>query len=268
MSSTEPHAPVFPAQPPASLTDPAVIREHDWNAFSQLPAMTNHWERPGWRPGRRSYHWLLAFDDEPALAGLARRCQQALRHLPLDLVPLDSLHLTLVRVGFIDELTPQRADVVAQAVVDRCGGLPVFPLAIGPLAGSRGAIRFSVTPWDGLVEIRRRLHAAASDALNGGRPAGHVDSFRPHVSIAYCDRDLPAAPVVQAVAPLRRLAPVTVHVRALNLVVLRREGRAYHWHVHTTVPLNGPARPRPPEPIRWGRQDDASGRLHQGRQPG
>jgi len=211
---------------------------------------------------------LLAFDDEPALAGLARRCQQALRHLPLDLVPLDSLHLTLVRVGFIDELTPQRADVVAQAVVDRCGGLPVFPLAIGPLAGSRGAIRFSVTPWDGLVEIRRRLHAAASDALHGGGPAGHVDFFRPHVSIAYCDRDLPAAPVVQAVAPLRSLAPVTVHVRALNLVVLRREGRAYHWHVHTTVPLNGPARPRPPEPIRWGRQDDASGRLHQGRQPG
>jgi 2'-5' RNA ligase len=241
VSATEHRAPVFPAQPPASLTDPAVIREHDWNAFSQLSAMSNHWERPGWRPGRRSYHWLLAFDGEPALAGLAYRCQQALRHLPLDLVPLEALHLTLGRVGFIDELAPQRADAVAQAVSERCDGLPAFPLAIGPLAGSRGAVRFSVAPWDGLVEIHRRLRTAASDVLTGGRPVGDIDSFRPHVSIAYCDRKLPAAPVVRAVTPLRRLVPVTVHVHALNLVVLRREGRAYRWQVHTTVPLDGSA---------------------------
>jgi len=242
VSAGGPHAPVFPAEPPPSLTDPAVIRKHDWNAFSQLPAMTNHWERPGWRPGRRSYHWLLVFDDEPALADLTDRCQQALRHLPLDPVPLDSLHLTLLRVGFTDELTPLRADAVAQAVANQCGGLPAFPLTIGPLAGSRGAIRFSVTPWNGLVEIRRRLHVAVNGALNGGPRVGRVDSFRPHVSIAYCDHDLPAAPVAQAVAPLRRLAPVTVQIGALSLVVLRREGRAYRWQVYTTVPLTSEAR--------------------------
>ena len=242
MSAGGPHALVFPAEPPPSLTDPAVIRKHDWNAFYQLPTMTNHWERPGWQPGRRSYHWLLAFHDEPALVDLANRCQQALRHLPLDPVPLDSLHLTLLRVGFTDELAPQRVDAVAQAVADRCGGLPVFPLAVGPLAGSRGAIRFSVTPWNALVEIRRRLHAAVNDALNSRPPVGRADSFRPHVSIAYCDRDLPAAPVVRAVAPLRRLAPVTVQIGTLSLVVLRREGRAYRWRVYTTVPLTSPAR--------------------------
>jgi 2'-5' RNA ligase len=199
--------------------------------------MTSHWERPGWQPGRRSYHWLLTFGDEPALSGLAHRCQQALRHLPLDLVPLDSLHLTLRRVGFTDELAPQRANAVAQAAADRCRGLPPFPLAIGPLAGSRGAIRFSVSPWDGLVDLHRRLHTAADDALNGEGPADRIDTFRPHVSIAYCDRDLPVAPVLQAVVLLRRLVPVSVQVRAINLVVLRQEGRAYRWQVQTTVPL-------------------------------
>jgi 2'-5' RNA ligase len=247
VSSSEPHALAFPAQLPSSLTDPAVIREHDWNAFSELPSMTNHWERPGWRPGRRSYHWLLTFDDEPALQELARRCQQGLRHLPLDLVPLDSLHLTLRRVGFTDELTPQRAHAVAKAVSERCQGLPPFPLAVGPLAGSRGAIRFSISPWDGLIDIRQRLHAEATDIVDGGRPPRRVDTFRPHISIAYCDRDLPLAPVLQAMVPLRRLAPVKVLVHTINLVVLRREGRAYRWRVQTRVPLGAGSASMPEE---------------------
>lgn len=240
MNRLEPRAPVFPARPPPSLTDPAVIRAHDWKAFSRVPSLTDHWARPGWRTGRRSYHWLITFEEEPALAALARRCQQAIDHLALDPVPVDGLHLTLARLGFTDELGPQEASAIARASVAHCRDLPTFSLTIGPVAGSRGAIRFTVTPWDRLVEARRRLRVAANEALDRDWGGGAADAFRPHVSIAYSNRNLPTAPVVRAVTPLRQLAPIEVSVRSLSLVVLRRESEVYRWQRHTIIPLEGP----------------------------
>ncbi|MDT3439045.1 MULTISPECIES: 2'-5' RNA ligase family protein [unclassified Pseudofrankia] len=67
---------------------------------------------------------------------------------------------------------------------------------VGPLAGSSGAVRFTVTPWEPLVELR-----AAVDKVTAacGLPAVE-QRFRPHVGIAYCNRDLPAEPIIRRVA--------------------------------------------------------------------
>ena len=33
--------------------------ERDWQEFQRLDFMGNHWERPGWAPGRRAYYWYI-----------------------------------------------------------------------------------------------------------------------------------------------------------------------------------------------------------------
>lgn len=98
--------------------------------------MVDHWDRPGWTAQTRAYYWTLAFSACPALAGLARRCQQHLAPLGLDPVPEDGLHITLTRVGFAVTLPLSSLDDVINAVataaqvsdlglvcgLDHCGG--------------------------------------------------------------------------------------------------------------------------------------------------
>jgi 2'-5' RNA ligase len=217
---------VFPEHLPQSLSDPAVIAAHDWNAFCELDVLTDHWGRPGWTPGRRSYHWYITLADQPALIDLAQRCQQALAAFELDPVPPESLHLTLCRVAFTDEVTEDAARSVADAARRRVGTPGPLRLTVGPLTGSPGAIRFTVSPWEPLMELHDRLIEAQGAGL--ATPVG-MSGFRPHVGIAYSNRTMPAPPVWAAIEPLRRLPPVQVTARAVHLVILRREDHAYRW---------------------------------------
>ena len=141
----------FPLTVPDNLDDPAVIREHDWQAFSTLTHMASHWNRPGWTDGRGSYHWLLNFGHAASVRQLAQQCQAQLDKQAFDLVPLDSLHVTLGQVGFTDEIDKATALAVANEAGPRCAELPPFRLTVGPLAGSRGALRFTVAPWTSLL---------------------------------------------------------------------------------------------------------------------
>lgn len=213
--------------------DPALAPEQrDWHRFRQLTQLTNHWQRPGWTGDRRSYHWLLTFDNEPELAALARQCQTSLSDLPvLDLVPSDTFHLTLQRVGFTDEVNRTRLQVLADTTARRCTDLASFTLRIGWLAGSQGAIRFTALPVETVVHVRQAALEALTDVC-GSTTDQSMESaaFWPHVSIAYCNTPTPARPVIERVISLRSLTPVEVHVQALDLVELRRDGRTYRWN--------------------------------------
>ncbi|MGP3949609.1 2'-5' RNA ligase family protein [Streptomyces sp. 7N604] len=234
MLSADPAA--FPAEPPASLNDPVTIAAHDWAAFSALDEMIDHWSRPGWSDGTRAYYWLLTFPDAPALIDLAQRCQKALECFCLDPVPAHGLHITLTRVGGPDALTHRQLETLANNAADALPG--AFSLRAMPLAGSRGAVRLSVGPWEPLV----RLHAAL---LEAGQRVGFASKkptsvFRPHLSLAYNNRRRPAAPLTEAIAPLRSLHAVDLDVAEVQLVELRRCGAEYRWDVVESVPLMAP----------------------------
>ncbi|MFM9446984.1 2'-5' RNA ligase family protein [Streptomyces acidiscabies] len=223
----------FPAEPPADPLDPDVIAGHDWAAFSALDELTDHWSRPGWTDGSRAYYWMLTFPDDRRLAALAGHCQEQLAPLGLDPVPLDGLHITVARVGAPDDVTSGQLDSLARSAE---GPLPTaFSVHAMPLAGSRGAVRLSLGPWESLL----RLHHALVEA---GRAVGlpfqkPTAAFRPHLSLAYNNRRRPAAPVIQSVSRLRALPAVELSVPAVQLVELRREGRTYRWEVGKNVPL-------------------------------
>lgn len=103
------------------------------------------------------------------------------------------------------------------------------------MAGSTGAIRFSITPWTPLVKLHAALHRAGQrTGVPGGKPSS---LFRPHLGILYNNRDRHAAPVIDAVALLRNRPAVTLPVREVDLVELRRDGRTYRWRVLHSAPL-------------------------------
>ncbi|WTW98253.1 2'-5' RNA ligase family protein [Streptomycetaceae bacterium NBC_01309] len=188
--------------------------------------MVNHWDRPGWTPGRRSYYWFLTFPDAPDLVSAAVELQDELAHFRLDSIPADGLHVTMARLGFTDEVTDAHLSAAVQATERVCGDLDPFDLMVGPLAGSPGAVRFSVAPWAPLIAIRAALPSTSPRA-----------AFRPHLGIAYSNRPMPAQPVIDAIAPLRSREPIYLPVRELHLVELRREHRAYRWDLVRSFPL-------------------------------
>jgi len=196
--------------------------------------MTDHWDRPGWTPGRSSFHWFLTFDSA-ALRDLAATCQQQLHDLAcLDPVPADGLHLTVRRLAFTDEIDPVTLTTVTCQVVEQCRHQPAFRLRVGPLAGSSGAVRFTVTPWEPLIRLRDAVDDVSSAC---GLPAVK-QRFRPHVGIAYSNRDTPAKPIIDRVTALRDLPPAEVSVTELRLVRLYRDGRAYQWDIVAVVSLS------------------------------
>jgi 2'-5' RNA ligase len=207
----------------------------DWRSFAALDRLGNHWDRPGWTPGRRSYHWMLTFEDATGLHDLARRCQEQLRLPVLDPVPLDGLHLTLQRVAFTDQISAADLDAVTDTAIHQLAGHTPFTLTVGPIAGSPGAVRFSVRPWEPVVRLREALLDAITLVL--GPAAVSTSAFRPHVGIAYCNQPTDAEPVISAVAPLRALPPAHVTIATASLVELRRDDRTYRWETVTQLRL-------------------------------
>lgn len=226
----------FPHRPPADLDSPELLVDHDWRAFSAVEQMTNHWDRPGWTEGHRAYYWMLTFPDDSDLRRRAKDCQDALAHLGMDPVPEDGLHVTLARIGRTELVSNGQVRLLADMAEQLA--LTTFRMAAHPLAGSRGAVRFTLAPWSPLVS----LHAALSEiGQQVGAPGGKPTvAFRPHLGIQYSNRERPAAPVIESVARLRALQPVTLEISSVELVELWRTtgtSPAYRWHVVRSVPL-------------------------------
>jgi 2'-5' RNA ligase len=228
--------PPFPTDLPADLDDHDLIAANDWAAFEEVDQMVNHWDRPGWHDGRRSYYWILSFGGNTELAAMAQECFQACRGHAFDQVPLDTLHLTIRRIGFTDEIDPDTLDAIAGKVETLCSELDGFTLGVGPLAASRGAVRFSVAPWSRLFQIYDAVGAASRWATGRDLPDSWA-SFRPHVSIAYSKMRQDAEALRQAITEYRALPPVVGKVSTLELVELRRESAAYRWQTITGVHL-------------------------------
>jgi 2'-5' RNA ligase len=218
------------------VTQPSTLspRDEDWRRFRQVTSMVDHWDRPNWTPNKQAYYWYLTFDSAE-LRQLAGYCQDRLRLPYLDPVPLDGLHLTLPKVGWSDEMSFDDVDAVTAVAMRSCADLRPFTLTVGPLAGSNGAVRFSVSPWEPVVALHRRLQGAVRTVRG---ISGKEAEFRPHVGIAYCNSTITAEDLIAAVEPLRNLPPVEVAVSRVELVLLRREDHTYKWSTAHSLALD------------------------------
>ncbi|WP_280406809.1 2'-5' RNA ligase family protein [Nocardia carnea] len=218
-----------------STVDAASIRANDWAAFRELTQLTNHWTLKAWPAGRSGFYWYLTFDDAD-LATSAKHCQDHLGAEGLDPVPLDGLHLTILGIGDTDRLPTAQVEEIVERSRAALSGFGTFEIAVGPLAGSPSAIRFSVAPWDRLIALHRILRDCAQEVLpdRALRPTG---DFRPHLGIGYLNTDRRASAVIDRVRELRALPPVTVSVRCVKLVELWREEGRYCWRDRAVIEL-------------------------------
>ncbi|MFV2125229.1 2'-5' RNA ligase family protein [Micromonospora sp. LOL_013] len=212
--------------------------DQEWAQFQQVQRMVNHWDRPAWTPGRRSYHWMVMLGHVPALTAMAMHCQEQLRDLPhLDLVPTASLHITMQRLAFTDEVSPDVAAAVVNEVRRRCVDFPAIPVEIGPLAGSPGAVRLSVGPPEPVSRLRDVIRDSIAEVRGPAALPERASRFAPHVSIAYHNAAADALPLIQRVASLRHLPPAATVIQSVDLVELRREGHQYVASIQAEVLL-------------------------------
>jgi 2'-5' RNA ligase len=213
--------------------------EQDWANFQALDRLTDHWWwRPGWRPTRRYLTWYLVFDADSPAVTLAQQLQAELDLPYLDPVPCDGFHLTVQGVGFADEVGDEQVRALGDQAEVLCRGLPPIRMTVGPLAGYSGGVFLRVSPWEPLEELRRRLRIAVSATLGEDAVPHERRTFKPHVSVAYCNAYVPAQTLIERVRRLREREPVTDTVKSADLLRVRRDGHVYRWDIERFISFN------------------------------
>ncbi|HZM74566.1 MAG TPA: 2'-5' RNA ligase family protein [Candidatus Limnocylindrales bacterium] len=202
--------------------------------FYCVRRLTNHWARP-LRGG--SYYWFLTFEHQPQLQALVRRCQRAISFPYYDLTPPADLHMTLERIAFEEEISPQQLDEVAKAGEKTCETIRPLEFAVEHLGGTSGAVGFNAYPREPIHDLRDRLRAATASAYPAAR--FRTGEFDPHITIAYCNAEVPAAQAVATVKALNGSVSVKLAVVNVSLVLLTRLPRAYRWQSVSRLPLLG-----------------------------
>jgi hypothetical protein len=200
--------------------------------------MADHWWwRPGWRPGRRKYYWLVTFPDAPRVQSLAAAARARLAGLPgMDLVPGPWLHLTTQAIGFTDEVGDDDLAAIAAAGRARLARVAPPAVTIGPAQVLSEGIVCDAVPAAALDPVRDAVRAALGDVRGPARVPGRAEWW-PHVSFGYASAAGPAAPFAAALDGFTAVASHTVS--ALTLVRLGRDHHQWEWDVHATVPVGG-----------------------------
>jgi len=202
--------------------------------------MRDHWWwRPGWQVGRRLYTWHLTFAGQHELHELVSAYQARLADLPgLDLVPREWLHLTMQGIGFTSEVSEADVERMRTAAAERLRGMPPVELSFGPVVILAEAVTLAPSPPGSVGAIRGAIRDAMATVWGEDGVPESADGFRPHVSVAYSNRDSEVAPIVERVGSVS-LAPITVTVEAASLIVINRDERVYQWETLASVPLGG-----------------------------
>lgn len=219
----------FPADPPIDHDLPVSVAEHDQDAFDQLEQMLSHWDRPH----SRSYHWLIGLDQHTDVLDLGQQCQAVLPKTGLSHIDPANMHLTVRRLGNVESVPNADLDGAARAMIQHCRTANPFRLRVMPLAGSPGAVRFSVAPWSPLLDLWRGA------AIPGAGDPAPLKHYRPHIGIAYSNQVQAAKPLTTAMQQARALPPVETVIGELQLVELYRTDHQYRWHTLERIPLGG-----------------------------
>lgn len=201
--------------------------------------MRDHWWwRPGWHAGRSMYTWHVTFEGQPELHELVGGHERALAPLPgLDLIPTRWLHLTMQGIGFTDEVAAQDVADIAEAARKRLATCQPVSLSIGPALVDPEAILLQVSPSGALNPVRAAVRGAIVD-VRGESRVPEMETWAPHISIAYSNSDGPAVPYAEALSTVTS-TPVNLTVSAVQLIQLHRDTHLYQWTTKAEVPFSG-----------------------------
>lgn len=204
-------------------------------ATEDITRLEDHWRwRPEWATDRPCLWWYLTFEGQPELRSLSERVRPFLDGMSsVDTVPPQWLHLTVQDVGYVDEVPPDDIESMVDLATEAVGDLQSRPLTLGPVMPMRSAVVLSVHPADHLRGVRGRLRKEMAAV---GMVVPGPDLFRPHVSLAYLNRDCDARAVMDRLRPVRSLT-TTIHGPRLTLAAVTRQDRHYQWTARAELPL-------------------------------
>ncbi|WP_049563915.1 2'-5' RNA ligase family protein [Streptomyces sp. SBT349] len=213
-------------------------------SFADLPpghhasALRDHWWwRPGWHVGQRAYTWHLTFEGQNGLHRLVSGYQRRLStFVGLDPIPPTWLHLTMQGVGFTEEVDPAEVGRISKAVRRRLADLPTLALGFKWVTVADEALVLPPVEEEAVRAVRGAVRRGIGDVWGMDRIPENADRYRPHVSVAYSNRDQEAAPLVAAVARMEP-EPALVTVPAASLIVIHRDHRVYEWEMVEQVPI-------------------------------
>ena len=216
---------------------------HGSARHSKRPAtqLGDHWTwRPEWRVDRPHLMWYLPCGHDSSLHAWLHGAREHLRGEDgVDVVPDEWLHCTLDDVGFVDELPAEQVDDVALAGREALRGWTVPDVALGPAEPMRDALVLRADPVRQLTGLRDTLRAATVSVL-GDRALPPLERFEPHVTFAYANRPLDAAPLMARLQGLVR-RPVHVSPPTVTLVAVTRRSHHYQWTTRSRVTGGQPA---------------------------
>lgn len=204
--------------------------------------LSNHWYlRPGWTATSRYLTWHLLPDQLSEVHSAVTGCHNALRGIEgLDLVPIPWLHMTVQGIDFSDRVSAGEIGALVAATSRRVSALSSIDFSLsGPAVYGHG-VALDAVPGEPVALLRTALRAAIAEVRGPeGVPGDDEYRFRPHVSIAYANAEVPAAPVLDALerAPHE---PVSARFSRATLIELRREGRLYCWERIADIDLKAP----------------------------
>jgi 2'-5' RNA ligase len=146
------------------------------------------------------------------------------------------MHLTMQGVGFTDEVERSEVEKLVEATRRRCADVEPFTVTIGPAHVDPETIQMPVRPTAPLIELRATIRDAIGDVWGLGNVPEPAEGHQPHVSLGYSNSAGPAQPLAAALAEHGEQTAEVV-VRAVTLIDLNRDRKAYEWSDVATVPL-------------------------------
>ena len=202
-------------------------------SMEHVDVMHDHWWwRPGWRVGRRFHACHFTMEQHAGLAKLVAQYQAALRDFPgLDLIPKRWLHLTMQGIGFVDELNDDAVTVLAATIRQRLAEVPPPVVTFHRPVIRPEAVYLPAEPAAPVAAVRTAVRTAINAVLGpdlAELAAKTVQTYRPHVSIAYSNTEQAAEPVARALSSVDA-ARVTVTLDHVDLLTFHRDHRMYEW---------------------------------------
>lgn len=208
------------------------VAQQEIDCFRSIQQLRNHWSRTDNGP---AYYWYLTFEDCAELHTLANCVRDGMPFQYYDFTPVDSLHMTLDRIAFETDVSAGQIHEVASATARATRNVSPLDINLGGLGGTPGALGLRAFPRDPIQRLRNVVRTTTLSVYPAARVKG--PEFHPHVALAYCNSDVPAAQAIAAVERLSALHAVAVAVTHLTLVLLARRDRTYSWRSIIRIPL-------------------------------
>lgn len=193
----------------------------------------NHWWwRDGWGIGTRYLTWHFVLNDQVALYQYTQRYREVLIKFGcFDFVPSHGLHLTTQGFGFEQDIPPALLAKVLDVLHTNLRGVSAFKATAFPPKLFPETVFSELKPRESFVQVRNLIRTTLSQTLEGFN--NEESRFTPHVSIAYCNKEVPAEPIREALESLGDES-LDMRISHVDLILLNRDNHEYAWDVVDT----------------------------------